>query len=111
MPAYMIIKVFKALRVDHALNEESNYSTTVDIKAYNPIHVNWQMIRATNEYEAEGKAHEQLRLWLADNKEEFDKDRKHANHVLETVFVWEINLQTAKAIAFIIADALKERKR
>ena len=108
MPAYLVIKMFKVLKVDSNVTYNPNRSVNVSLTAYNPVQLNWAIISAANKYEADGKAKESLETWLAFNKEAFDKDRIGANNIFENVFVWELDIETIKTIANIMANALKE---
>lgn len=108
MPAYLIIKVFKVLKVDATTKYNLDGGLNVSITADNPLQINWAVISAANKWEADGKAKENLELWLAANKEQFDKDRAEANHVTENVFTWEIDPAQAELIANIMVNALKE---
>lgn len=108
MPAYLVIKMFKVLKVESVSKYNSDGSVNVSLSAYNPTQLNWAIITAANKYEADGKAKENLEIWLAANKESFDKDREGANAVTQDVFVWEIDNPQAEVIASIMIQALKD---
>lgn len=109
MPAYLVVKMFKTLRVGYTAPKYTSDSViNTTITADNPFQLNWNIITAANKYEADGKAKELLETWLVANKESFDKYREGANNVSEQAFVWEIDNTNALLIANMMVNALKE---